>query len=194
MEKAPAMRRIHLENASASWGLLMQSGVDVSCTVGVPVADFLSEGLAIPDTSIAKIDAVFLDGMPVDDIAAAIVPDGARLALAAGLPGIAGLAMKRGSAVRALRGGITHVASAAANPMSGYVTLILYSLVIPMLAPLILRRGVIATFAQLCRYVRFAPEDVVFFEAGGMSISAWLDAFGQNPDEQCFFTADIQAG
>lgn len=169
---SPGARPIHLLDADPAWRLIMQSGVGVSCTVGVPVADFLAGELAIPADEAAKIDVILLDGMPVDEPAVAIVPDRARLALAAGLPGIAGLAMKSGSAVRALRGGITHVAAGQPNPAPGCVTLSLYSLVIPLLADHFLRRGVLVTASQIRRYAGLAGEGVCRFDGARVEVSA----------------------
>ena len=136
----------------------MQSGVGIRATVGLPLADFLTEELQLSEDDQSFIDALVLDGMPVDDPSVAIVPDGARLALAAGLPGIAGLAMKKNSAVKALRNTITHAGSTVAAPAPGRITLALYSLVLPRLAAHFLRRGVVINPAQFTRYARFSPD------------------------------------
>lgn len=54
------------------------------------------------------MEAIFVDGCPVDDIDTALIHDGARLSLATALPGAAGIAMRRNSPYAALRGAITH--------------------------------------------------------------------------------------
>lgn len=158
---------LFIEKASASWPLIMQSGVGLACTVGVPVEEFLRDELGVSGAMIQRIDAVLLDGQPVDDIALAKIPDGARLAFAAGLPGIAGLAMKRGSAVRALRGGISHVPSSVGEPGPGRITLLLYSLALDMLGASFLARGVEASIGQIRRYAQFAPDDMCIFSGCG---------------------------
>lgn len=150
---------LHIPDANPAWKLLLQSGVGMACTVGIPFLSLLREELGLSDDQLRPVDALLLDGMPVDEPAAAIVPDGARVALAAGLPGIAGLAMKSGSAVRALRSGITHTGSEAPHPRPGTIILSLYSLVLPLLGGHILRRGVMVEPLQLLRYARFAPDD-----------------------------------
>lgn len=172
---------IRIENASPSWKLLMQSGVGVACTVGIPVGKLLETELGLGKENLAAIDTILLDGMPVDNTTTAVVPDKARLALAAGLPGIAGLALKQGSAVRALRGGITHTGSTSAEPGRGRIILSLYSLVIESLGAHFLARGVIVSVAQFRRYARFAPDDICSFknEAPPASrLSQLLDAIG----------------
>ena len=150
---------VHIPNANPAWRLLLQSGVGVACTVGIPFARLLRDELGLSDEQLRPVDALLLDGMPVDEPETAIVPDGARIALAAGLPGIAGLAMKSGSAVRALRSGITHTGGDAPRPRPGTILLSLYSLVLPLLGGHMLQRGVLVEPSQLVRYARFAPDD-----------------------------------
>lgn len=150
---------LHLPNANPAWRLLLQSGVGIACTVGIPLASLLRDELGLSDDQLRPVDALLLNGMPVDEPETAIVPDGARVALAAGLPGIAGLAMKSGSAVRALRSGITHTGNEAPLPRPGTILLSLYSLVLPLLGGHVLRRGVLVKPSQLMRYARFAPDD-----------------------------------
>lgn len=155
----PQTISLRIHDASPAWKLLLQSGVGVACTVGIPFTDLLRNELGLDDDQLRPVDALLLDGMPVDEPEATIVPDGARIALAAGLPGIAGLAMKSGSAVRALRSGITHAGGDVSRPRSGVVLLSLYSLILPLLGGHILQRGVMVKPSQIVRYARFAPDD-----------------------------------
>lgn len=148
---------VHIPNASSSWKLIMQSGIGLSVTVGLPLSAFLTAELGLTDQSQQLIEAFLLDGMPVDDPSTAVVENGSRLALAAGLPGIAGLAMNKNSAVRALRGTITHRSSKVAEPIRGRMTLALYSLVLPALGAHFLKRGIFISPGQFIRYARFAP-------------------------------------
>jgi len=152
------MTHLHIPDASPAWNLILQSGACMPMTVGIPLHLLLRQELELSEKQLRHVDALIMNGMPVDD-QSTIVPDNARLALAAGLPGIAGLAMKQGSAVRALRGGITHAPGGKANPCVGTICLSLYSLVLPLLAGHFLRRGIIVEAAQILRYLRFAPND-----------------------------------
>jgi len=154
-----AMPHLHIPEASPSWGLILQSGVRIASTVGIPLHLLLRRELELTEDQLRSVDVLIMDGMPVDDQKKTIVPDRARLALAAGLPGIAGLAVKQGSAVRALRAGITHTPGGDPHPRSGTICLSLYSLVLPLLAGHFLRRGVMVEAAQVLRYVHFAPAD-----------------------------------
>lgn len=156
---AGAPLALHIPEANPAWGLILQSGATVACTVGIPLAELLRGELGLDEKQLRPVDALLLDGMPVDEPETAVVPDRARVALAAGLPGIAGLAMKSGSAVRALRSGITRTGRETPDPRSGAILLSLYSLVLPLLAGHFLQRGVIVEAAQILRYARFAPDD-----------------------------------
>ncbi len=148
-----------IPRASPAWGLILQSGATIACTVGIPLAELLRGDLGLCEEQLRPVDALLLDGMPVDEPTTTIVPDGARVALAAGLPGIAGLAMKSGSAVKALRAGITHTGREKPDPRPGVIFLSLYSLVIPLLAGHVLHRGITVEKEQLLRYARFSPGD-----------------------------------
>lgn len=150
---------LRIQEAHPAWSLILQSGARIACTVGIPLAKLLRSGLGLCTEQLRPVDALLLDGMPVDEPETTIVPDGARVALAAGLPGIAGLAMKSGSAVKALRSGITHTRGGTPDPRPGAILLSLYSLVLPLLAGHFLQRGILVEAAQVLRYARFAPDD-----------------------------------
>jgi hypothetical protein len=137
----------------------MQSGVGLWARVGLTVADFLTQELGLSEEQQGQADVLMLDGMPVDDPATAIVPPNARLALAAGLPGIVGLSLKKDSAIKVLRATITHFEQDSPDPRPGRVTLCLYSLVLPLLAGHFLRRGVLISHQQFQRYAGRSPSD-----------------------------------
>ncbi|MCL1939578.1 MAG: hypothetical protein FWG04_02825 [Desulfovibrionaceae bacterium] len=172
---------LHIAKASPAWGLILQSGAVISCSVGVPLTTLLYGELGLREEQLQPVDVLLLDGMPVDDPEKAVVPDGARLALAAGVPGIVGLAMKSGSAVRALRSGITHTGGEAVNPRPGTILLSLYSLAIPLLAGYFLRRGIMVEAAQVLRYARFAPEDRCLFDRAPITARNLPQAFAHMP-------------
>lgn len=152
------LARVHIPHADSAWQLIMQSGVTLPCTVGIPLAELLHEEFLLSPEQLAPVDVLLIDGMPVDEPEACIVPEAARIALASGLPGIAGLAMKKGSAVRGLRSGITHVHSAQPARRPGSVSLSLYSLTLPLLAAHFLGRGVTLGKEQFLRYARLATH------------------------------------
>ncbi|MDR2945573.1 MAG: hypothetical protein LBV79_02340 [Candidatus Adiutrix sp.] len=188
-----AVRTVDIPRASAAWKLIMQSGVGLAVTVGVPLSEFFTAELGLTAQAQQLIEALVLDGMPVDDPATAIIEDQARLAFAAGLPGIAGLSMKKNSAVRALRGGITYRSHEAAHPHSGRITLALYSLVLPALGGHFLRRGIWVTPEQFIRYARFAPDDLCLADGRRLPAADLARELAAAADE-LLFTAVIADG
>ncbi len=184
-------RHVHIPGASASWKLIMQSGVGLSATVGLPLSVFLASELELTEKELDFIDVLLIDGMPVDDPSQAVIEEGSRLALAAGLPGIAGLAMKKNSAVRALRGGITHRRHTEAKPATGRVTLALYSLVLPALGGHFLRRGIYVSAGQFKRYARFAPGDICQLDDRSLTASEFAGELSSAENHELFLTAIV---
>ena len=163
----PSLRRVHVPAAGAGLALIMQSGVELHCMTGIPFSVLLKDEIGIPPVELAKIDVFLLDGKPVDEPDGTPVRAGSRIALAAGLPGIAGLAMKSGSAVRALRPGITHGAAGSGDtgdprdasampgtPGPGIIEAALFRLALPLLAPRFLERGVVLAKEKLLAHAR----------------------------------------
>ena len=192
---APAT--LHIPNAGSGWGLLMQSGVGIACTVGISLKDLLHSELDLTAEQMRCIDVMLLEGKPVDAPELTLVPDGARLALAAGLPGIAGLAMKSGSAVRGLRPGITHAdsaATAAPQPAGpGHIELALFSLALPLLAGHFLARGVTLSVVNLSRYVRLATNDSCIFNGDMVSVAELAQRLaGMSGEQSVKITAELR--
>lgn len=125
------------------WSYILQHGVVVETQVNRTARQVLEECFNIPHSYVEdRIQTVFLDGMPVDDIDTAIVHDNARMGLAAALPGAAGIAMRRNSPYAALRGDITCHAEKAEMPIQGSITLLLFNLIMHEQGAPFLDRGV----------------------------------------------------
>src|SRR5208283_5655020 len=86
--------------------LLLQQGVMLWTRVGCSVQVFLSEEIGAGQDTIDKIQSIFLDGRPVDDLDAAMIKDGAVLALSAAMPGLAGATLRRGGTYSSFRNAI----------------------------------------------------------------------------------------
>mgnify|MGYP003623388188 FL=1 len=144
---------IVLEKPGPGLGLVLQSGAYIPCTVYIPLIDLLKDACSLSDEQLAFLDVFMLNGKPVDSPKTTLVPCGARLALAAGLPGIAGLAMKSDSPVKGMRPGITHMPDHTSEPDSvpgpGHIEVVLYSLALKELADHFLRMGIILPARRL---------------------------------------------
>ena len=88
---------------------LLREGVVVGLRPGLSLRQTMIQDLGFcPECAEERVQTVFLDGSPVDDIDADSATDGCTLALAGALPGVAGIAMRRGSPVGVFREGINH--------------------------------------------------------------------------------------
>lgn len=168
--EARAVFHLDVTTTGTGWNLVMQSGVLVACTTGIPLMALLRGELMLPEDALATIDVLLLDGKPLDSPETTPVPNGSRIALAAGLPGIAGLAMKSDSAVKGLRPGITHSGGEALVPGPGSIELALFSLALPLLAPHALGRGVLIEAGRLTPYLRPALQGDCLLDGAPVSI------------------------
>src|SRR5512137_27882 len=75
---------------------LLQKGFELKVCLGTPIGVLLRDGLGLTDEYIeTRIQTVFLDGKPVDDINGALIRDGSTLALAPAMPGLMGAMLRR---------------------------------------------------------------------------------------------------
>lgn len=123
---------------------LLQRGFGVRARLGCSVQTFLAEDLGIePDYIENRIQTVFLDGHPVDDVAKTAVTDGAVLALSAAMPGLVGATMRRSGVLAGFRDTIAYRTSdACASDAEGFVTIKLFNLLVRELGPGFLVRAV----------------------------------------------------
>jgi hypothetical protein len=84
---------------------LLQQGFAVKVQAGCSVKTLLCEQLGLsPEYLEERIQTIFLDGRPVDDVNSAIIEDGSTLALSAAMPGLAGATLRKGGYYAPMRG------------------------------------------------------------------------------------------
>jgi hypothetical protein len=178
--------------AGSGWALLMQSGVLVDCRVNQSLDNLLRDDFNLSDSDIAGLEALILDGSSVDDTKIALVRPHSRLALAAGLPGVAGMALKKNSALQGLRNSITYKAEEMpAESQPGQICLALYSLVLARLGHRFLARGIWITAKQLLRYAAFNQKDLVQRGAETITIDKLIEEVSSDPMDLYFLKAQI---
>jgi hypothetical protein len=126
-----------------------------------------------------RIQTVFLDGSPVDDIDNAAASPGCTLALAAAMPGVAGIAMRRGSPVGAFREGVTHHASTPAGsshadgPARQRITLKLFNFVAVECLAWVLEQGAEVPAVRLAEVLEERSDEFAGagFECEGRTVS-----------------------
>jgi len=121
----------------------LQQGLQWSVPAGISLQQlFVDHWRLDPDFVARRISTIFLDGHPVDDLAAARIRPGAHLALSGAMPGLVGAVMRRGGLLGSLRSGITHRETAAdVGGGETRITVRLFNLLIPELGPQLLALG-----------------------------------------------------
>jgi hypothetical protein len=148
--------------------LLLQNGFFVKACVGCTIKDFFVKQLGLsPDYIETRIQGIFLDSKPADDIETAILRDGARLTLSGTMPGLVGIALRRGP-LAVFRHSITHRETGNYTYSGdGYIQLKLLNLLMKDMGPELLRKGIYTNlptdFWQGCKTIsldgrQIAPE------------------------------------
>jgi hypothetical protein len=140
---------------------LLQKGFALDVPLGRPIRSLLRDELGLSGEYIeTRIQTVFLDGKPVDDIDTALVRDGATLALAPAMPGLMGAMLRRGGYYAPMRSGITHRVDSASQAIGkGAIIVKLFGMALRELGPQFLARGVGVDAGDLAQVIRGMPED-----------------------------------
>ena len=165
---------------------LLQEGFQVAATVGCNIHDLLCDGLGMrPDYLSDRINTIFLNGRPVDDVKTAIVDDGATLALSAAMPGLVGATLRKAGCLAVFRGAITHRKEDHAREAchSGFVKLKLFNLLLGEIGPLFLARGIWVSGRALRPFFAMVPTTV-----DRMVVTITKDGIRCTPDEMADLT------
>jgi len=116
----------------------------VKARVGNNLKVFVCEQLGVHETYFEKrVQTIFMNSKPVDDVAMAIVRDGAVLAFSAAMPGLVGATFRKGGRYSWMRSSISHADSSdKAEEEIGWVTVKLFNMILKELGPDFLVNGV----------------------------------------------------
>ena len=139
---------------------LMQKGCFVKVQTGCSLRELLNEQFNIsPEYVKHDIKVLFLDYSPVDDLDAAIIKDGAILALSAAMPGLVGAAMRK-DGLSWMRTSITyHEQGGGDDHREGVLHVKLFNQVMADLGESFLRRGVYMKSRFLADYLERFDEE-----------------------------------
>ena len=182
------MIRLHLHVKASSVPLfysLFEKGVVLSARTGCTLRDFLCGQLGIADEYLdQRVQTLFLDARPVDDVDKAVVRDGSILALSAAMPGILGATMRKGGRYAAFRRDISQhndVCGICETP--GRVTVKLFNMVAREVAEGLLEAGIEVEGSDLRRIADRYPDKL------NRSIrNARMDDRAITPDTSLFST------
>ena len=123
---------------------LLGAGVILRGPMGISIRQFLVQQAGIDGGYLdGRIQTIFYDGNPVDDVDATFVHSGATLALSAAMPGVLGATMRKGGYYAAMRHQITHrPGQAVLSGGEGKITLKLFNLVTREVGRSMLKNGV----------------------------------------------------
>jgi len=147
--------------ALATLAPLAREGFGIDIAAGRSLRQTLADDLGLGAECVEKrIQTVFLDGSPVDNIDADHARPGSALALAGALPGVAGICMQRQSRIGVYREGITHRVEAEL-PASAHalrITLKLFNVVAVECLAQVLSHGVEVRSGRLAELLETNPE------------------------------------
>lgn len=124
---------------------ILQQGFMLNARLGSTIRDILCKQFGFgSDYLDSRINTIFLDGKPVDDVDSAIVNAGSILALSASMPGFVGAALRKGGFYASMRGEITHHGGPQqAQTSNGVFFLKLYNSLILEMGPVFLSQGIL---------------------------------------------------
>jgi hypothetical protein len=179
---------------------LLQSGVRVSCRVGVTLEELLVQEWGIAADYVAtRITTLFLNSRAVDDITTSVVHGGATIALSGAMPGLVGATMRRGGYYAAMRGAMSYTGEDdTADGGIDRVRVKLFNLLLGELGPGFLARGVIMTAAELGALITdgdFLPEyftDLPCLDGRQLSPDALATALAPSGGEDLLLTVQFE--
>ncbi len=139
---------------------LLEKGVVVSARTGCSLRDFLCHQLGLADDYLdERIQTLFLDARPVDDVDKTMITDGSTLALSAAMPGLLGATMRKGGRYAPFRKSISRLDPAGGTcETPGRVTVKLFNLVAREIGGRLLAMGVTVAGDDLLRIADRHPQ------------------------------------
>ena len=146
------------------WNTQLQRGFEREGQDGMSVRDFLLECMGFDDCFIEEtVRTVFLNSSPVDDIDAAKLKDGDKIALGSAMPGLIGICMGRDNPYKEFRRDIACTGSEAmkrvAEPIFLHVKV--FSSLAVDAGEDVLKCGVVLRWFELQSMLEAMPDNVV---------------------------------
>lgn len=137
--------RLHFQkDIITAFSPLLQKGFHVEITTG-NLQNMLCKTCGLDPAALnARIQTVFLNGKPVDNMATANVQDGDCLALSAAMPGLVGATMRSGGVLAGFRHSISYrPEDSQSNARGGMLLIKLFNLLIKEIGPRFLQQGIL---------------------------------------------------
>jgi hypothetical protein len=141
---------------------LLERGCKLKIMTNRTIRQLLCQDLGIPaDYVDNRIQTIFLNGRPVDDVDTATVENGSILALSAAMPGLVGITLRKGGFYASLRSNITHAKMQTSDAEDvGNMVLKLFNMVGKELGPELMARGIRIEGEALHHFVQRNMDDL----------------------------------
>ena len=169
------------ENTISIFSIILQQGFQVNAVVGCSLKSMLCDQFGVdPEYLSDRIQTIFLDGRPVDDVESTIITDGATLALSAAMPGLVGATFRSGGPLSVFRSSISHRGEGEKSgiPAKGMIILKFFNLLVREMGPAFLERGI---FVETFVIKNFIEEKKAVWDTVFRSIR--IDGQKIGPDE-----------
>jgi hypothetical protein len=145
---------------------VFRQGVQVEILAGSSIRQIIVDQLGIAEDYLEnRVQTLFLNGKPVDDVDARMVSDGSILALSAAMPGLAGATLRKGGKYAAFRQQIS-LGSDSPIPVlrKGRMILKLFNQVTEEQGPVVLTKGIWISGGDLLDVIRKARDQSLLQE------------------------------
>jgi hypothetical protein len=139
-----------------------ERGFKLQIKTGLSIRELLCQHLGISEDYVdSRIQTIFLDGKPVDDVDTTSVENGSRLALSAAMPGLVGITFRKGGFYASLRSTISYSKTDASIVKGeGEIILKLFNMVAKELGPTFLENGIMIEGNAFQNFVSRNSEDL----------------------------------
>ena len=148
---------------------LTERGFRLKIAASLSIRELLCKHLGISEDYVDnRIQTIFLDGRPVDDVDTASIQNGSKLALSAAMPGLVGITLRKGGFYASLRSTISYSKTEASIVKDeGEIVLKFFNLVAKELGPVFLQKGIMVEGKTFQNLVLQTADDL---KAAGSSI------------------------
>ncbi|MCF8040178.1 MAG: hypothetical protein K9K79_12760 [Desulfohalobiaceae bacterium] len=156
---------------------LLRQGFYQEIGLGSTLQEILQGDLQIPEDYIqTRLQTIFLDNQPVDDLQVTVHTDRSSLSLSAAMPGLIGACFRRQGYYSRMRDSISYgsKASAGREQKRGLLKVKLYNFPARELGPGLLQRGLLLSGDALAGFLQ-----------NGLSEKAWKGVFKVKRDNAC---------
>jgi hypothetical protein len=140
----------------AGFATLLQSGMYLEVAQGCSIGELLSRLPGFTEDYIAeKVQTIFLNGLPADDLAQKLKGESAVLAVSAAMPGLAGAIFRKGGIHASLRTAVEAIPVSDKTEKFVRIRLKLFNMIAKDRGVPILRQGCVVLAADLRKFLMY---------------------------------------